>query len=261
MTTHKLNTPLIGIIADDLTSAADGASPFVAKGMNASVWRVRSESVRDSFEHVLSIDCGSRSMGKDEAAKSVAQATALLADTPILLKTIDSTLRGHVTTEIEAAAKASARERIILAPAFPEAGRTTKNGIQLVNGTPVSETAYANDPVHPATTSRIADLIAKDLNSVVILDAESQEDLNRQVAAIENPESVLWIGSPGIAIALAEAQVLAISSPRLLPHAERILCLWWAVPIPSVELSLTMSRELILLPVSAHRKHAQVTPI
>ncbi|TIQ46342.1 MAG: four-carbon acid sugar kinase family protein, partial [Mesorhizobium sp.] len=34
-------------------------------------------------------------------------------------------------------------------------------------------------------------------------DADSQDALNRQVASIPDPETVLWVGSPGLAIALA----------------------------------------------------------
>ncbi|TIN05363.1 MAG: four-carbon acid sugar kinase family protein, partial [Mesorhizobium sp.] len=106
--------------------------------------------------------------------------------------------------------------RLVIAPAFPEAGRLTVGGIQTVNGIPVSQSVYGRDPVHPAGTSHIADLVDPSLGipiilaanssgdaatkaSILILDADSQDILNRQVASIPDPETVLWVGSPGLA--------------------------------------------------------------
>ena len=143
-----------------------------------------------------------------------------LSNARLLFKTIDSTLRGHIRAEVAAAFRASGRSRLVIAPAFPEAGRLTIDGIQMVNGIPVSQSVYGRDPVHPANTSHIADLIDPSLGtpiilapdssgdaatnaSILILDADSQDVLNRQVASIPDPETVLWVGSPGLAIALA----------------------------------------------------------
>jgi D-threonate/D-erythronate kinase len=143
-----------------------------------------------------------------------------LSNARLLFKTIDSTLRGHIRVEVAAAFRASGRSRLVIAPAFPEAGRLTVGGIQTVNGIPVSQSVYGCDPVHPAGTSHIANLIDPSLGrpiilapdssgdaatnaSILILDADSQDVLNRQVASIPDPETVLWVGSPGLAIALA----------------------------------------------------------
>ncbi len=213
----------VGIIADDLTSAADGGSPFVKKGLSVEVLRGSTGHSLATESKVVAVDCGSRSTTAGDAAKRVAHATSELASAPILYKTIDSTLRGHVREELAAAYKSSRRNRIVIAPAFPDAGRTTINGIQYVDGVPVSDSSYANDPVHPATTSRITDLISSELNGVVILDAESQGDLDTQVAAVDNPESVLWVGSPGLANALAKTVACDTSRQILQPVAEQTL--------------------------------------
>uniref|UniRef100_UPI0013D72562 four-carbon acid sugar kinase family protein n=1 Tax=Klebsiella aerogenes TaxID=548 RepID=UPI0013D72562 len=68
-----------------------------------------------------------------------------------------------------------------------------------VHGQPVDRSDYGRDPVHPARTARIADLIAASLGRpailgtvadvatkslVTILDADSQTALNATVAAI-----------------------------------------------------------------------------
>lgn len=110
-----------------------------------------------------------------------------------------------------------------------------------MNGIPVSESDYGRDPVHPASISHIADLIDPSLGrpvilardgsgdaatnaSILILEADSQDALNRQVASIPDPDTVLWVGSPGLAIALA---LLIPTAPDERPvtgeTAERVL--------------------------------------
>ena len=210
-------TLLVGIIADDLTSATDGAAAFLAKGYAPLIKR-NPAGAEDAA--VVSIDTDSRASDIFQATRATTDAVSALANARFLFKTVDSTLRGHIRAEIAAAFRASGRTRLVIAPAFPEAGRVTIGGVQMVNGVPVSESAYGRDPVHPAHTSYIADLVEPSLGtpvvraanaacdaatqaSILILDANSQDALNRQVAAVPDPQAVLWVGSPGLAIALA----------------------------------------------------------
>lgn len=211
----------IGIVADDLTSAADGAAAFLARGYTPLVCRQEHPATR---ELLVSIDTGSRVLDAAAAGKVTGWAVAALAKRTMLYKTIDLTLRGHIRSEIAAAFRASGRKHLVIAPAFPAAGRTTVGGIQLLGGVPVSDTAYGRDPVHPAGTSSISDLIEPGLGRVVIapadlgegaiaghiadapvviLDATSQAMLNCRVAALAPRGSTLWVGSPGMAEALA----------------------------------------------------------
>ncbi|MGO4740217.1 four-carbon acid sugar kinase family protein [Bosea sp. 2KB_26] len=190
----------VGVLADDLTSAADGAGPFVMRGRGA--WVGRGRLPRQTSD-VIAVDSGSRSAPEAEVAERVARLTAQLASRDILYKTVDSTLRGHVRSELDAAFRASGRKRLVFAPAFPAAGRTTVGGVQCVDGIPVSETAYGRDPVHPARHSVLADLVPPSIGNVVLLDATTQDELDAQVAALPEPEATLWVGSPGMAAALA----------------------------------------------------------
>ncbi|GHB50600.1 membrane protein [Pseudovibrio japonicus] len=223
MNSNHNTLPLLGIIADDLTSATDFSAPFVRKGLSAEVCgaaHIRWEKVTSE---IISVDCDSRAMTAKEAAKASSLATRGLANVPFLCKTIDSTLRGHIRDELLACYNASGRSRLVIAPAFPEAGRTTVGGVQYVNGTPVSQSVYAKDPSHPAWTSRVADLVCEDIRNAVILDAQNQTELNSQVASIDRPEDVLWVGSPGLAIALAETKSQFSFSPPEQPSAEHTL--------------------------------------
>lgn len=211
----------IGIVADDLTSAADGAVAFLARGYAPLVCRQEHPATR---ELLVSIDTGSRMLDEAAAVQATGRAVAALVRRTTLYKTIDSTLRGHIRSEIAAAFRASGRRHLVIAPAFPAAGRMTVGGIQLLDGVPVADTAYGRDPIHPAGTSAIRDLIEPGLGRVVIvpadlaeaeigrriaeapvviLDATSQAMLNRRVAALALRGSTLWVGSPGMAEALA----------------------------------------------------------
>ncbi len=198
--------PTIAVLADDLTSAADGAAPFVARGLTASIGRGQ---LPRQAAAVVAVDSGSRSVTSSQAFERVARLTAQLAGHAVLYKTVDSTLRGHVAKELEACFLASGRKSLVFAPAFPHAGRTTVAGIQLVDGIPVSESAYGHDPVHPARHSVLADLVPNCIKNVRLLDAVTQEDLDSQIASIEEPESILWVGSPGMAAALSRRFVPA----------------------------------------------------
>lgn len=191
----------IGILADDLTSAADGAAPFVQRGLRALVGRRRLPLQQAT---ILAVDSGSRSLLASQAAQRVAELAEQLASRDVLYKTVDSTLRGHVRAEIEAAFTASGRKMLVFAPAFPGAGRTTVGGVQLVDGIPVAETGYGRDPVHPARHSRLVEHVPSSIGNVVILDATTQGELDAKIAALPDPESILWVGSPGMALALAK---------------------------------------------------------
>ncbi|WP_373414724.1 four-carbon acid sugar kinase family protein [Ensifer aridi] len=235
----------IGVVADDLTSAADGAIAFLERGYVPRICRGRS---LDTHASLVSIDTGSRTLCETDAAHVTRQAVTTLADRPFLYKTIDSALRGHIRVEIAAAFQASGRPRLVIAPAFPAAGRTTIDGIQLLHGEPVAQTAYSRDPVHSAHTSRIEDLIEPGLGRiakisahigdgeigkaigdapVVIVDACEQAMLNRRIAEIQKHGPVLWVGSPGMAEALATVVERRTGQDTFTPEAtpHRVLVL------------------------------------
>ena len=219
----------IGILADDLTSAADGAGPFVQRGVRAVVGRRRLPLEEAT---ILAVDSGSRSVPALQAAQLVSELTQQLASRDILYKTVDSTLRGHVTAELEAAYTASGRKMLVFAPAFPGAGRTTVSGFQLVDGMPVAETGYGRDPVHPARHSRLVELVPSSIGNVIILDAATQDDLDTQIAALPEPESILWVGSPGMAMALAKrlAPVAAASDVTVAARGDILVAIGSANP-------------------------------
>jgi uncharacterized protein YgbK (DUF1537 family) len=115
---------------------------------------------------------------------------------------------------------------ILFAPALPSAKRTVAEGLLFVEGTPVAQTAFSQDPLHPVRHSGIADLLAENgsiptepvmLRTIrsgtwapngetpcYICDAETDEDLEMIFeAGLEAGFGRLWAGPAGISGPLA----------------------------------------------------------
>ncbi|MFJ5712395.1 four-carbon acid sugar kinase family protein [Streptomyces sp. NPDC093105] len=212
--------PRVAVLADDLTSAGDGAAPFRRAGHRARVLLSGSPLAGHGQEDgVLAVDLGSRLVDADAAADRTREAARALAGAGLLLKTVDSTLRGHVAAEIRAAREGSGRPSVVIAPAFPAEGRTTLAGVQHVRGVRVDESEFARDPAHPVRTADLArilpDAVLVDPDRTALLpgllaegglfvcSAATDADLDRIVAAVPDHRAVLWVGSPGLAAALA----------------------------------------------------------
>src|SRR5215211_50287 len=215
---------LIAIISDDLTGAADAGIQLVHAGYRTGVFFGETGVLADDLDAV-SFDTDSRTMPAGFAAKRVLEVARAARGARLVYKKMDSTLRGNVAAELAAALGGSGRERVVVAPAFPAAGRTTVGGTQRVHGVPVHETEMANDPHTPVTNADVPSLLAdafasvgvlgvEDLadpgrvrralegNECVVADADRDVDLEALVRAVPNPSRVLWAGSAGLALAL-----------------------------------------------------------
>lgn len=214
----------VAIIADDLTGAADTGVQLVRAGYRSAVYFRPTEVLADDLDAVA-FDTDSRTMPAGFAAKRVIEAAHAARGSHIVYKKLDSTLRGNVAAELAAALKAARRDRAVVAPAFPAAGRTTAGGTQLVHGVPVSKTEMGKDPQTPVFEAHVPTLLAEAFSSVgtlsaddladpervhraleanecVVADAESDADLEALVRAVPDPARVLWSGSAGLALAL-----------------------------------------------------------
>ena len=215
---------LIAVIADDLTGAADTGVQLVHAGYRTAVFFRATEVLEDDLDAV-SFDTDSRAIPAGFAAKRVLDALHVARGARTVYKKLDSTLRGNVAAELAAALGGARRDRVIVAPAFPAAGRTTVRGIQRVHGVPVDETEMANDPHNPVRDAHVPGLLAGAFSSVgalgvedladpelvhraledyecVVADVERDADLEALVRAVPDPARVLWAGSAGLALAL-----------------------------------------------------------
>ncbi|MGI5195125.1 four-carbon acid sugar kinase family protein [Streptomyces sp. CA-288835] len=227
----------IAILADDLTSAGDGAAPFRRAGHDARILLSATAGVPGHAVGVSAVDLGSRVLDEEAAASRTWRAARLFAGSELLFKTVDSTLRGHVAAEVRAAWAGSRRRTVVIAPAFPAEGRVTVEGVQYVRGVPVHESDFARDPVHPVRCSDLATLFPEAVvagpgraaelpelignGGLIVYSAAEDGDLDRLVAAVPRLDDVLWVGSPGLAAALARRCAHAAGSATSVPAPAR----------------------------------------
>jgi uncharacterized protein YgbK (DUF1537 family) len=204
----------VAIAADDLTGAADTVAVFAQHG-----WRSRlvldANRLRSAERSVAqALDTCSRA-GSLEAlgTDAIAAVDRHLSGAELAFLKIDSLLRGRWPADVRAVTAAGAWDRVILAPAFPERGRSFIDGRVRVDGGAIAhELPLASldseglAPVHVGLSALRADPDALSRNGVLVVDAETDEDLQR-VAARATERRTLWIGSAGLARALAETPV------------------------------------------------------
>lgn len=150
---------MIGVIADDLTGAAELGAVGLRHGLRAEIVRSGGPSGRAGL---ICVDTDSRSCEPAVAAKRAAAAAKLLhaAGARWIYKKVDSVLRGQVTAEVEAVMKQLHLERALLLPANPSLGRTIRDGQYFVKGQPINKTEFARDPEYPRRSSQVVRLLA-----------------------------------------------------------------------------------------------------
>jgi uncharacterized protein YgbK (DUF1537 family) len=173
----------VRVLADDLTGAADAGVAFAP----ARLLVASDTATWSGPAPVVILDSATRDNTEDIARTRVRTLAKGLLEADIALKKIDSTLRGHLAVELAEIRAAAPDATIVLAPAFPEMGRTVRDGVLYVHGQPVDPRSL------------------RDMRSgVVACDATTDADLDRIVARgqqLDRP--VIWVGSGGLAKALA----------------------------------------------------------
>ncbi|MCE5309722.1 MAG: hypothetical protein LLG20_18980, partial [Acidobacteriales bacterium] len=124
------------------------------------VWLGGEPPALDAFPSppCLVIDTETRHLPPEEAAARMRRFA--LPGVAAVYKKTDSTLRGNIAAEFRALLDAWPGRRLVYVPAYPDMGRTVVDGELLVNGQPLAETAFARDPLNPATTGNIPALLA-----------------------------------------------------------------------------------------------------
>ncbi|MCG8483812.1 MAG: four-carbon acid sugar kinase family protein, partial [Clostridia bacterium] len=152
----------LAIIADDLTGSNDTGVQFSKKGLKTGVI-TDFKSITNALKSldVLVVDTESRFDTKKEAYDKVHKVTKILDNNVgYIYKKLDSTLRGNIGGEIAAVMDAAEVNLAIVVPALPQNGRTTVDGIHLVNNTPLEKTEIAKDPITPVKYSYVPDIIS-----------------------------------------------------------------------------------------------------
>ena len=220
------------IVADDLTGSCDTGHSFATRGIPTSVLPTTAGTPEDTTVFVVNTDSRyDREPVATEKVESIIESHS----SEIVYKKVDSTLRGNVVVEVDAAIRAvdhltDADKPVaaIVAPAAPSVGRTTEEGIHRVDGIPVAETEFGRnsrkgvseshlptlfetsqnivDHIDRCTIERGPDAVASQLdalgerNRIVVCDANTCDHLNAiAMGATGAHTNCVFVGSAGLA--------------------------------------------------------------
>lgn len=208
------------IIADDLTGACDAAAAFARRGASTEV--LPQPGSRSSGAEVQALCSATRDIPPEQAEavlRELFQGLDIDASAQ-LFKKIDSVFRGNTLVEIAATVRALPRRLAVIAPAFPALGRICTGGMLHVRdlsgrtSTPLRERFNAAGlrphwlaPASDASTLEDAMRAALSAGATSFFcEAASHQDMQAVVEAARSLDRPLvWIGSAGLAHALAEA--------------------------------------------------------
>src|SRR5262249_7676529 len=149
---------MIGVIADDLTGAAEIGGIGLRHGLKAEVIL---QGECDGEADLVCVDTDSRSCTAKEAARRAAAAARKLrkAGAVWIYKKVDSVLRGNVLAEVSAIRQALGLHAALLVPANPRFGRVIREGRYFVKGKPIDQTDFARDPEYPRRSSSVLKML------------------------------------------------------------------------------------------------------
>jgi uncharacterized protein YgbK (DUF1537 family) len=261
--------PRVLIIADDLTGAMDAAGPFASCGLPTWVAAVPEDCDPSRFARatVVSVNTESRHLSPEAAGQRVEQAWRQVGGETfdLVVKKIDSTLRGNPVAESRVLHRLADRDHLVVAPAFPAQGRVVRGGAVFVHGTPLADTGFARDALSPALTAPLTEAFASlhdeaaparaysarafaaagpEAFSVAVVDAATDEDL-AGVAAAALPHCARWllVGSAGLTSALARALAVPGAQPEPPAVFGRIVFVVGSRAPASREQALTLTAE------------------
>lgn len=232
---------LLGVVADDLTGASDIAGFVAASGFSVVQYAgVPSEAAPADCDCAV-VSLKSRSVPAREAVRQSLAALGWLRGQGaprIYFKycsTFDSTPAGNIGPVTDALTDALGAGVAPLCPSLPVNGRTVRDGVLYVNGTPLAESPMRHHPLNPMTDSFLpnlmdaqsrgktgvvdiaavrrgaaavrarADALERDGFRYAVLDAETDGDLTILAEAFQN--APLLTGGSGLGGAVAAALV------------------------------------------------------
>ncbi len=207
------------VVADDLTGALDTGVQLSRHGARVLVTTGTEEPphARLASISVWVADTDTRHRAPAVAYRRVAACVSRGArlGAVFFYKKTDSTLRGNVGAELDAAMSACGAELLVFAPALPAGGRTTEGGVQYVNGVALSETEFAFDQLNPVPESRVDRIVASqtqrrvftlapgvlpaERRGIAVYDAASEADLAAIAACYRGSGVSVYAGCAGFA--------------------------------------------------------------
>lgn len=224
-----MSTPRAVVVADDLTGAADTGAPFAAAGFATAI------PLRSSppGAEVISLSNDTRDASATHIDRLFQQAMELLPPTngsTLWYAKVDSVFRGHPGPQIAFLLRQTGRRSVIIAPALPDQRRVTVDGEVYVDDVLLTRTSLGvgrssaaviellglphdlgevigletvRSGIEPLRTA-----IGQEIKPIVVVDAETNNDLSMLAGAVIADADHLLAGSAGfskqIAFRLAE---------------------------------------------------------
>ncbi len=220
------------VIADDVTGACDVGAELATAGFAVRV-AVNGDVDEAESDDIRVVNTQSRAVRASEAHARVLRVTRR-RPVDLLMKKIDTALRGHLGAELDAAIDGLGAAAAFLAPAIPAVERVTRGGCQWFGGRALADTEFASDPEGVGPESSIAAVVARESRrrsevidvgtlragrlaerartlmgagaELFVVDAETDDDLLGAVhAVLDLPRPLCLVGSIGVTAALARA--------------------------------------------------------
>lgn len=150
------------IIADDFTGALDTGVKFSAAGSRTKVSTdTEMDFTAEIPEEVLVLCAPTRHLPAREAYDMIRRiaARAAAAHISCIFKKTDSALRGNIGAELSAVLDGSGETCLCFIPALPGMNRVTVGGIHYIDGVPVHQSVFGQDPFEPVQESCVPDLL------------------------------------------------------------------------------------------------------
>ena len=233
----KLSQVKIGVVADDFTGAMDTAGAFASVGLRCKVIaNLPSVIDSDNNHDVVCINTQTRNV---DAALAIAPTYRVAKELMYsgwdkLFKKVDSTGRGNLAAECKSVMDAAGYSGVIICPAFPEMGRTVIRGSLMIRGMPVTQTTEGMDRQSPVLSDSLIEtmtlegemtpglipltIVREGLNSIcermdaliknginaIVVDAETDVDLETLARCSLEYPNILLAGSAGLCYALGK---------------------------------------------------------
>lgn len=218
----------LAVFADDLTGALDTGVQFAASGVKTAV--TVGTAPPESCT-VAVCDLETRHLSPAEAAARTAEAVraAQARGARYLYVKTDSGLRGNIGAALSALLPDG--DCVLFAPAYPENGRVTVNGVHLIDGVPVSQSLFGRDARTPVRHDRVADILRANAgvpvsalgegapipehgDGVLVADAATDAALAAHARAALDAGITRFAGCAGFARQLASALALPRAQTR-----------------------------------------------
>ena len=235
------------VIADDFTGGLDTGVQFASRGIPTCVLTDLNADFSTAAGEceILVVVAETRHLPATEAYDIVYHVARKGMDLGIehIYKKTDSALRGNIGAELAAVLQACNAGVLPFIPALPAMNRITRDGIQYIDGVPVSQSVFGRDPFEPVKESDVARLVSlqTDLpvgraapdqlshcSGIAVIDAADEEDLRQAGHSLSRIENLrVSAGCAGFASMLPELLSLSSRGKPVLPVLDRglfVLC-------------------------------------